>query len=271
MKNDYSQLVHLVFQLVNAQQGRKVDGNLRLLDVHALVIKLLQHLVSMLQLCELTNVDHEGRRLFTFVDHSSVKVLGRAALESYLVVYYLAGDGDDALLDFRYRAWKLAGLVDRQKIELQAQDHRDLLQKERQIIDALKEEIKASPFREIYTPKQFPRVLAGEWRIGKSWLDLAKEAGLHEKWITDIYGYLCGYSHSSYLSALQVRNAISSIDDQQKLARAILYIGLVTMAHLASLCGRLFAAEAIIKADPNATALIEKWCLKSQDMEPMYP
>ena len=211
-----------------------------------------------------------GGKTMLFVDHASVKVVARAALETYLVFFYLYGSEDRSLSKFRHKTWQLGGLSDRQRSHASTQEGHDVLAREKSQIEALQSEIEMFPQLSEYTDKQRKKLLSGEWRIGKSWADLGAQAGFHVKYFDDIYGYLCGYSHSSYLSVLQVGQA-RSIEDQQKLTQPILGIGVVLMAHFAfSYAGVFSNADMVLSADPAAKNIAEKWRFGPEDMTAIY-
>ena len=142
--------------------------------------------------------------------------------------------------------------------------------REKKQIEELKSEIETSPQIRSYKNKQRKKLLEGEWRIGSGWADLGRNAGFHEKYFRDIYGYLCGYSHSSYLSALQVGQA-RSIKDQEMLTQSILGIGVVLMAHFVFSYSNVFStANAVLSANPTAKRVAEKWRFGPEDMAAIY-
>lgn len=267
---DYSTLLDLFIRLVESQPGIEIeDGSAYLSDAQVFAKKLFRHLVSMRALAAGANVETAGGLTF-FVDHASVKVVARAALETYLVFFYLYGTADRSLSKFRHNTWRLGGLADRQQFHISTQEGHEILACEKIQIEILRSEIEMLPQISDYTDKQRKMLLRGEWRIGKSWAALGAQAGFHEKYFKNIYGYLCGYSHSSYLSALQVGQA-RSIEDQQKLTQSILGIGIVLMAHFAfSYAGAFGNAEKILSANPAAKRVAEKWRFGPEDMAPIY-
>ena len=264
---DYSTLLDLFIRLVESQAGKKIkSGDEWLNDAQVLATKLFRHLVSMQTLAAGATVEHDGIPAVFFVDHASVKVVARAALETYLVFFYLYGNSDQSLCEFRHKTWCLGGLVDRQQYHVSTEQGREVLAREKKKIEELKFEIESSPEICTYTEKQRKKLLEGEWRIGNGWADLGVCAGFHEKYFKNIYGYLCGYSHSSYLSALQVGQA-QSIADQQMLTQSILGIGVVLMAHFAFSYSAAFnTASAALSANPSAMRVAEKWRFGSEDM-----
>lgn len=214
---DYSTLLDLFIQLVHSRAGSKIPlGDSWVNDAQVLAVKLFRHLVSMHTLASGAAVEHEGVPAIFFVDHASVKVVARAALETYLVFFYLYGSSDLSLCEFRHKTWRLGGLADRQKFFVFMPQHREFLTRELKEMEDLRGQIEKSPHVAGYGEKQRNRLLQGEWRTGRGWADLGKSAGFHEKYFMNIYGYLCGYSHASYLSALQVGEA-QSIEDQKML------------------------------------------------------
>lgn len=267
---DYSTLLDLFVQLVDSQAGKRIEpGKEWLNDAQALANKLFKHLTSIQILSTGSTVKHGGAEYF-FIDHASVKVVARAAFETYLVFFYLYGDSDASLCEFRHKTWQLGGLTDRQEFYVSSAKARKVKAQDKQQIEQLKLEIGASPLINTYTEKQRKQLLEGGWKVGSSWADLSRNANFHEKYFKDTYGYLCGYSHSSYLSALQVGQA-ASVEDQKMLTQSILGIGVVLMAHFAFSYSLVFKeAEAILSAHPTARRVAEKWRLGSNDMIPIY-
>lgn len=174
------------------------------------------------------------------------------------------------LSKFRHKTWELGGLVDRQKFHVTVEEHRAKLADEKQFVARLRSELQSSQHFQAYTPKHRANLLAGDWRVGKGWSDLGTTAGFHPKYFKNVYAYLCGYSHSSYLSALQVGQA-QSIDDQRMLSRAILGIGIVVMGHFAfSYSGAFESAAKVLSESPDAQRIAEKWRFGPEDMSAIY-
>lgn len=192
--------------------------------------------------------------------------MARAALETYLVFFHLRASSDQETSKFRHKAWRLAGLMDRQKLYAQGSYGKAVLAREKMRIEELKTEIEALPQFSTYTSKQKKQILEGNWRAGQSWAELGAGAGFHPRYFKDVYGYLCGYSHSSYISALQVGQA-QSIDDQQMLTRLAIGMGSVLMAHFSKAYADTFKdAQAVLAADKAAQTVADKWRLGPKDL-----
>ncbi len=268
---DYATLLGLFIDLVQSQAGSAIAPDDEWWnDAQTLSIKLFRHLVSMQTLAVGATVEHNNDQIVFFIDHASVKVVARAALETYLVFFYIYGSSDHELAKFRHKTWHLGGLADRQQSHASRDEHMEKLAEERQQIENLRSEIKAAPQFQAYSSRQQTKLLEGEWKIGISWTDLGIEAGFHEKYFKNIYSYLCGYSHSSYISALQVGQA-NSVDTQKVLTQAILGIGVVIMAHYTFAYSRVFKqAEAVLSSNPEVRRIAEKWHLGPNDMASIY-
>ncbi len=267
----YSILLNLFFELVESQAGKGFRlGQEWLNDAKILAKKLYQHLVSMEIIAKGATVERDGITKTFFVDHASVKVVVRAAFETYLVFFHLYGNTDHLVSEFRHKMWRIGGLADRQKVHASSKRWREVKRSEKKQLEKLREEIKSSLHFRTYTERQRKKILEGNWRIGNSWADLGISAGFHEKYFKNIYGYLCGYSHSSYISIMQVGQA-ESIEDQRMLTKAFLGVGVVLMAHFAFSYSNIFrASKTVLHANPLATRVAKKWKFGQEDMAEIY-
>ena len=264
---EYSTLMDLFFQLVESQNGRAVEaGQEWRNDGQVLAIKLFRHLASMQCLAGGATGRAPDGQEFPFVDHASVHVLARAALETYLVFYYIFETNDLELSHFRHRTWHLSGLMDRQRYNVFSDEAREICTLERDIIERLKSEIEESPQFHEFSRRQRNELLAGNWRIGRAWRDLGVRAGFHEAYFKNIFNYLCGHSHSSYASSLQVGQA-QTLEDQVMLTESTISVGVVIMAHFAFTYPRVFPdADPVLASNPASRALAEVWRFGHEDM-----
>ena len=160
--------------------------------------------------------------------------------------------------------------MDRQSSHVTTGEHRDILLKEKEQIAELRSYINGSSYLNAFTRNQQEQLLKGRWRIGSSWADLGINAGFHKKYFDNIYSYLCGYSHSSYISALQVGQA-NSVEEQKILTKGILGIGTVIMAHYAFSYSSIFkCAGRVLNANNAARIVAEKWHFGPEDMAEVY-
>ena len=268
---EYLTLLELLHQLIESQSNGNIEpGNEWLNDAHVLSIKLYNHLTSMQILAQEASSKNDSGAQTNYIDHASVQVVSRAALETYLVFFYIFGTTNHSLSQFRHKTWHLAGLTDRQKYGAISEEARLKMAEEREVILRLKAEINQSEHLESFSKPQRRQLLGGYWRIGNSWKDLGENAGFHGQYFENIYNYFCGYSHSSYASVLQVRDARSR-DDQQMLTGASLGVGLILMAHFVFAYARLFPkVNEVISSKPEASKLAEIFRFRPEDMANTY-
>ncbi|UUZ77851.1 hypothetical protein LP414_13120 [Polaromonas sp. P1(28)-13] len=89
---DYSTLLDLFIRLVQSQAGKRIEsGEAWRNDAQTLSVKLFRHLVSIQTLATGATVEQNHVPTVFFVDHASVKVVARAALETYLVFFICTG------------------------------------------------------------------------------------------------------------------------------------------------------------------------------------
>ena len=270
-EKEYVTLINLVFELIESQSDRNIPaGQEWLNDAQVLSIKLFRHLASMQNLAKNTTLLMRNNVVATCVDHASVKVVARAALETYLVFFYIYGTDDRSMSFLRHMTWRLGGLIDRQKYTTVGEEAEKVVAQESNAIARLITRIEQTEQFFDYSKGQREQLLAGKWRVGKSWRDLANDAGFHEEYFSTIYNYLCGYSHSSYASALQVGQA-RELDDQMMLARTTISIGLVIMAHFAFTYPTIFHdAGIVLENNAESTALAQTWRFGREDMAEIY-
>lgn len=265
---DYAILQRIVVKLVQSQAGRPINHeNAWLNDAQTLARKLYEHLASLHALTNVQRVEIRQSDSFEFVDHSSAKVLARAAFETYLVFFFIYSGSDRSLSEFRHKIWRYGGLADRQKYRSTNAKTRNIQTAEKVRMDRLKTEIEASPHLRAYSRDAVKKILKGEWRGSDSWVALSGYAGFHESYFRNVYGYLCGYSHASYISALQVGQA-QSLDDQRSLASACIGIGVVLMAHFVRAYIELFNdGKPILDDDQEAKMAVDRWNFSAADWD----
>lgn len=270
----YPQLLDLMVRLIESQSGKAIaEGEAWRNDAQTLARKLFHHLVSMRVLANGGAIAQPkgSSPAIPYVDHGSINVLAGAALETYLVWYYLYGNpADPAQGRFRHMTWELGGLMDRQSLYPMSEAAVRQLAIDRTLIDKLKAELVQCPLMANFSPKQQARLLNGDWKTAMGTQDLAVGAGFHGVYFRDIYSHLCGYAHASYISALQVRDA-QTFYDQEGLALPMLTLGLVIMGHFALAYAKQFpSAQAVLEEQPTAHRLAARWAMTAEDLQPIY-
>ena len=115
---DFTTLLGLFIQLVQSQAGKRIVAEEEWKnDAQVIETKRFGHLASMKMVSNGTTIEHNGTPSVYFVDHASVKVLARAALETYLVFYYIYSCENEALSAFS-RTWRLGAAIPQSRTRL---------------------------------------------------------------------------------------------------------------------------------------------------------
>jgi len=268
--SDFTALLELYVTLVQAQAGLNIPIEYAWLnDRQVLAVKLYRHLHSMRQVGAGSSLTYKGT-ICSFIDHASVKVLMRAALETYLVFYFVFRVDELEVSHFRHMTWKLGGLLDRQRLHPITEAARSTQAMELDQITQLRKEIESHLIFGTLTKRERDKILGGEWRTGKAWHNLAVHAGFHPHYFSNIYNYLCGFSHSSYASALQVGQA-KEIEKQRELSESMFSVACMVAAHFSFTYASLFdLAQQALDSNPTAKKIAEKWRFKAEDMDRIY-
>ena len=266
---DYDELLELVAIAIQSQEGVLIEcGREWRNDGQILALKFFKHLVSAGSLAQ--GVVYSSSRIgkSSFVDHSSMNVLIRAALESYLTLWFIFCQRKESVCRFRHLTWKLGGLLDRQAMWATTDENKNKLKDEHDQLDALKSELTLTDEFKVMSAKSQKDTLKGKWRGDNSWSDIAVKAGFHGTYFRMTYSYLCGYSHASYASALQVGQAAP--ETQLELGRSILGLGSVVMAHFIQAYQVLFPAATEVLVKARGFDVAAKWYFSAEDMDSIY-
>lgn len=115
---EYIKLLEILGRVAEANKGVVAGADDRILDAEGLLLKFFWHAASALYLFRSTTLPDIRA---SFFDSASINVLGRAALETFLVFHYVfTAPTSENEKDFRYVSWTLAGLLERQKFPVQS-------------------------------------------------------------------------------------------------------------------------------------------------------
>lgn len=215
-ERDYIKLIKILIKVAEANKNTALGEDDRFLDAEGLCKKFLGHASSALYLFRSTtlpdaNVTDRG---ISFFDAGSINVLGRAALESFLVFHYVfVKPQSNNEKDFRYYSWLYASYIDRQKFPLRSDEGKKQLTDEKKTINALKEKINNNSIFEQLVKNKKEKLLNGQWRL-KSWSDIGMSADLSEILAKQVYGHLCAYAHSGCQSVQQIGNAKTAMEQK---------------------------------------------------------
>lgn len=269
--HDLSILTGLAMVMVESRRGEPIpEGMAWKNDAQIIANKLIRHVLCIKALMNGISVPIDEHEHFQFLDHSSIKVLARAALETHLVFCYIYNADSDELSRFRHLVWQLAGFSDRQRFVASTQEGEQKIAAERAQIDLLTKEISESEFFLTFSGKQRGQILKGNWKVDNSWSSIGQQHGFTKDYFDNMYNFLCSYSHSSYLSILQIGEA-KSLDEQEMLANAAIGFCVVILAKFCHTYMQVFpASQAALDLHADARATLSMWNFSTEDMASMF-
>lgn len=258
--NDLSFLVEHFILVANSLKGKAMPKSQRIRFAEPLIKKALNHIISAIQLNKGTKFVLSDNSYVETIDFSSIAVVTRAAVETYLTFnYVLVNPKDKQEQDFRFLCWDLAGFIEREKfpgktsIAIKIKEDEQVLKKE--VISQLEN---ISIFQNLGKEEK-KNLLRGNWRINKSWTDLAEAASIPDKTFKHIYSYLCSYSHSGRLSIIQIEQS-KDVETQKKLSQTFLSINLIILARIIlEYVDLIPECKNVFESNPQAVFLTNVW------------
>lgn len=272
-REEYVGLLDLYVRVVEATKGIKYDDDESWKgQAGPLAVKLAMHLLTILYLADGTRPSRIGNLQVNFVDHSSIKVLTRAALETFLAFSHLILTPETPhARRFRLRVWELGGLRERERFPATLPESKAVLERERGQLKRLAKQIEDDPIFSTLTPEERKRARRGEWRLTKQWRDLAVAAEINEQQFDALYRYLCSYAHSGSLSLLQIDQAADR-PEQRQLSEMCFGTALMIMSRLVRAFVDLFpqAREAFEQSPEPQRRLVEIWFMEAALVAQFY-
>lgn len=237
---------------------------------HSLALKMFRHLSSVNTLCQMYTSIPPGHPPSHYIDFSSAQIVTRAAIETFLTFAYVFCPEDLTLSKFRCEIWQLSGLADRGELQPATVDAEETLASDRRQMEELRISIARSPHLANYSEKQAKRILAGGWSQLRSWRELAADSGIHLRYFDQTYNHLSGFSHSSYISAMQISQA-RDMHTQLHMAQTCLQMCLFYTAHFVMKFSTISATAAqFVRSDKAAKTFLNTWHITSEDWAELY-
>lgn len=264
--SDFNALIELMVAMIDARAASAMSPGLEWLnDIQTLSIKLFKQLCSTKSLSSGCVFQSVTGKSIEFIDQGSVSILARASIETFLTLHWIFGCPTEQS-QFRHALWQYAGLTDRVNLNPSTDEGR-VKQADAKVQQLeLLQVIEASPFLSSYSVKEIKELKKGNWRVGWSWGGEAVRAGFHKLYFDNVYSHLCGYSHSNYISAMQIGQA-QSTSDQAKLASAGIQVSIHVLAHFIHLYASTFSPAADLLAASPAKPVADLWHFKAEDMD----
>lgn len=230
-KKDLNILLNYFIEIANSIKGEKINGSKGIEFAEPIAKKTFSHISSLYSLSKGVKMILKDNSHIEFIDHSSITVLLRAALESYLTFNHLyIAPMDNSEKTFRFHCWDLAGFIERKDFKTESDWAKKRKENEIKLILEKKEIIKDHELFLELTPKQQTQLLEkGKWKINKSWSDLAIGANLDKGFFSDLYSFLCGYAHTGRLSTLQIKQA-KTLSEQHEMVKSLIGFSLVILS-----------------------------------------
>ena len=159
-EQDYVKLLDLLFRVTEANRGPLTGPDDRFWYAEGLATKFFLHAASVLYLSRETKLSDFPSARLKFLDPASVDVLARAAIETFLTFHYVfVMPKTPEQQDYRYWAWKAAGLIERKSLPVSSEEHRQKLAAEKKEIDDLHSKLRSNAAFQQLTEEQKKRVL----------------------------------------------------------------------------------------------------------------
>lgn len=204
--------------------------------------KIVTHLMSLFYLRKGTHLPElpiENVHI-SFFDHSSASIITRAALEGYLLFYTVfVNPKTDGEKLFLIKIWDLGDLLTRSRGPIYSEDSKIKKKEIEQRILKKRIEIERSSFFNQLSKIERKRALKGEWRLGKSWREIAIDAGFSEVFFTAVYGTLSSDAHSGKSSVIKTQENITK-EGQLERFNLLLKHGLIILSRIIDEYPKLF-------------------------------
>jgi hypothetical protein len=260
--SEYRQVLHLYGQVINCLAGFEPPDQ-RLVEAQSLALNLFEHAAAMYSLSQGVETEPLVGKEGLLVPYASLDVLSRAILEDYLTFFYVFIDPDtEDEFEFRYCVWRLRGLAMREKFVIDfppeeiggVNEQIEFLEEQIEIHDKLRARIhKTNRFKQM-KPRQQKKVLdEGKW-LFPPWVDIAKSAGLGERFACAAYAFLSDQGHSGGLSAQQM-GALSLEERMERIQSALDFVKAVVARMMLSYVDKFPKAKTVLDSNPKATRL----------------
>jgi hypothetical protein len=260
----YSKFLGMMEKAVETNSASSASATKDRIFQHEIFVKFAYHIASILTLEHGSRFSSSPSDKMSY-DYSSVIVLFRAALETYLTYYYIyrdASDADERML--RFHNWMIDGLNMRQKADVS-------FSADLQLKKALEAADIYNSIRIIQGTDAYYRLSEGKQHaiIGKrkwyrpGWADIFAKTGFAEYWARMFYSIFSAYAHTSSQSIMQFKDATVRNEGKQlttSFARLILTVcALFTESYRED-----FALGSVF--DEQETEMLEAWIWFSKNL-----
>ena len=206
--NDLDTLITYYSEIHSSITGKHLEGFNGIEYAESIARKTFLHICSAYSLSKGIKVQLNNDSSIELMDYSSIAVLIRSALESYLTFNHIfISPENENEIQYRFDCWDLAGYIERK--DFQAITEKSIVRKkeESKLIESKLVQIRSNPYFLRLSTKEKKQIEKGNWKINFNWGILAENAGFEKNYFKDFYSYLCSYAHTGRLSSLQIMQA----------------------------------------------------------------
>jgi hypothetical protein len=256
MQEENLKLLNIFSRVINANKDKKLKWHERLGRAEGLATKCFHHCSTIVYLFRDTTLPENEIHIFYF---STINVATRAALETLLAfAYVFTLPENEQESDFAFYSWVMCDLMTRQSLTPYSDEHRRILESDKVLINDYRAKIISNPFFKSLKKEKRERVLSGEWKVD-GWVRIGKKVGFDNRIIEWTYSYLCSYSHSGFMSILQLQTAIVNGHKSPPMEPIIETVGIVLANMIDLYCIVFpFSHEELYK-DDEAVSLVQKY------------
>ena len=191
-----------------------------------IIIKICFHIASLLKLFHGTELPiKHAKSNYIIFDEPSIYSLFRTITENYLTFFYLFIDNiSDDEKYFRFLIYEYCGIHQRQSFDVTLPKNKQKQIDEAGHLEKLKTAILNSVFYKDIDPSIKKALLNGVKPRLKTWKKLIKDAQLNIGYDSNLYGFKSSYSHSEYLSLLQIRTNTYQFNSHERKSHFVLFI-----------------------------------------------
>lgn len=223
--------------------------------------KIFSHISCCYALLKGIKINFANGTYIEFIDNSSIAVLTRAALEAYLIFnhVFISAETEEEMV-FRFHCWDLAGFIERKDFLAITDEGKETKKREAKSIQEKIIIVKENKvFQQLTTKQQSQIIEKGNWRLNKSWHDLAFDAGFNREYFKDIYSYLCSYAHTGRLSALQIMQLKNKTEQYTLAEPFIAYCLVIISKYLFDYVELIPATKAAFDKNQEAQTIAKIW------------
>ncbi len=260
--NQYlSNLIDFTYKVVQSLKGMEYTESEHIDVCELLTMKLYCHATTINYLRNGTQLNlSDFDEQVTIFDFSSIMVLARAVIETYLTLYevFFEPQTEDEL-NYRANVFKLSALITWENFRPNDPkvEHEDLVKKNIAEIISLRNRIKNTQAFQSLDHNQQPQALKGRIMPRRDFTVRAKAAGLGEKTAERMYAYLSSYLHSDSVSAVHLREATTNTKEAWYIGLGVNIVMIVLAKTILLYRARFKQAKAVCKANPIPYAMVE--------------